>query len=147
MVDPNAPTGITVDVYGEIDYTVNGHTVTVNHQAACKVGYLSGDQYVAIEAVKNADGTYNFTAPDGVDRVVLVAKGDLNEDSVVNLADKLLVARSLLLESHAAYQALTSIQMFAVDINEDGLVNLADKLLIARSLLLETHNAYQTLSW
>jgi len=137
----------TITVSGNIDYTANGQTITVNHSTACKVGYLDGENYVAVEAVANDDGTYSFTLPDGVNDVVLVASGDIDGSALINSADRLLVARSLLLESHPAYKALTPIQKLAADINNDGIVNSADRLLLARSLLLESHPAYKEIEW
>jgi len=138
---------VAVQVFGNIDYTVDGQVVTVDHKSACKVGYLDGERYAAIDVVKNADGTYCFTVPEGVGEVVLVASGDIDGATEVNSADKLLIARSLLLKSHPAYKSLNPIEVFAADINNDGTVNSADKLLLARSLLLKSHPAYQELEW
>lgn len=138
---------VSVEAIGNIDYTVSGQVVTVNHKLACKVGYLSGGSYVAITAVANGDGTYSFTAPAGVTEVLLVVKGDANGDANVNIVDKMTVAKSLLLTTHPAYQALNSIQAFACNMDNVPAVNMVDKMTIAKSLLLPTHPAYQAIKW
>lgn len=142
-----AASNITVNCIGDIDYTVSGNVVTVDHEVACKVGYLDGTAYKAITAVANGDGTYSFTAPAGVTEVLLVVKGDISGEGTVNAADKMAVARSMLLSSHPAYQALTAIQTFAADTDNVNGVNAADKMAIARSMLLTSHPAYQALTW
>ena len=138
---------VSVEAIGDINYTVSGQVVTVNHEVACKVGYLSGGSYVAITAVANGDGTYSFTAPAGVTEVLLVVKGDANGDANVNIVDKMTVAKSLLLTTHPAYQALNSIQAFACNMDNVPAVNMVDKMTIAKSLLLPTHPAYQAIKW
>jgi len=148
QIKVNVKLEIETSVTTDIDYVVDGQKIIVDHSAApCKIGYLDGENYTAIDAVKNADGTYSFTVPEGADKVVLVVSGDINGTAEVNSADRLLVARSLLLESHPAYKPLTPTQKLAADINNDGIVNSADRLLLARSLLLESHPAYQALAW
>ena len=143
----DATSNITVNCIGDIDYIVSGNVVTVDHEVACKVGYLDGTAYKAITAVANGDGTYSFTAPAGVTEVLLVVKGDVSGDTNVNVADKMAVERSLLLTSHPAYQALTEIQKFAANMDSTEVINMADKMTIERSLLLTTHPAYQALTW
>lgn len=138
---------VSVEAIGNIDYTVSGQVVTVDHEVACKVGYLVDGAYVAITAVANGDGTYSFTAPAGVTEVILVAKGDANGDANVNIVDKMTVAKSLLLTTHPAYQALNSIQAFACNMDNVPAVNMVDKMTIAKSLLLPTHPAYQAIKW
>ncbi len=138
---------VSVEAIGNINYTVSGQVVTVDHKLACKVGYLSGGSYVAITAVANGDGTYSFTAPAGVTEVLLVVKGDANGDANVNIVDKMTVAKSLLLTTHPAYQALNSIQAFACNMDNVPAVNMVDKMTIAKSLLLPTHPAYQVIKW
>lgn len=78
---------ITVECVGDISYTVSGSVVKVTHDVACKVGYLSGSEYVAITPTKNSDGSYSFTAPAGVTNVLLVVKGDVNGDGKVTSSD------------------------------------------------------------
>ena len=139
---------INVVTVGEIDYTVIGSVVTVDHKAACKVGYLSGGSYVAITATANGDGTYSFTAPEGVTEVLLVVKGDVNGDAKINIADRTALSRSLLGKTNANYAALSEAwQQFAADINGDGKINIADRTALSRSLLGKTNANYAPLSW
>ena len=123
--------------YGNISYTVSGSVVTVDHDSACKVGYLSGESYVAITAAENADGTYSFTAPDGVKEVALVMKGDVNLDGRVKAQD----AR-IALQASSGMADLDALQMFTVDLNNDGKVKAQE----AR-LLLQTSSGLATISW
>lgn len=140
-----------VEVSGATEKVENvvteGQIVTVKNELPCKAAYFDGEKYVTIAATENSDGTYSFEAPEGVTEVVLVVNSDVNEDAVVNSADKALLARSLLPSTHNAYQALTAEQAIAVDVNNDGSVNSADKALLARSLLPTSHPAYQALAW
>ncbi|MBQ5649727.1 MAG: hypothetical protein IIV03_06275 [Clostridia bacterium] len=150
VTDPPAvPEDVTVSTIGNIAYTVNGQTVTVEHNKACKIGYWDEAQskYVAVSASPNGDGSYSFTVPENVDDVILVVKGDVSGEGTVNAADKMAVARSMLLSTHPAYQELTAIQAFAADTDNVNGVNAADKMTIARSMLLTTHPAYQALKW
>ena len=80
-------TDVTVNCIGDIEYTVSGQTVTVDHEMACNVSYLDGTAYKSITAVANGDGTYSFTAPAGVTEVFLVIKGDLDLDGSVSISD------------------------------------------------------------
>lgn len=140
---------INVTVKGEIPYTVSGQVVTVTHTAACKVGYLdeTGAKYVAITAVANEDGTYSFTAPEGVTEVLLVMKGDVNGTAEVNSADKSLLARALLPESNKLRYTMTAEEKFAAEVNDTDELNSADKTLIARSLLPTDNKLYLPLKW
>jgi len=145
------PSGVAVDRpgYQNINYTVDGQVVTVtNDNKPCKVGYWDAAQnkYVAIAAVASGN-SYTFTAPAGVTEVILVIKGDIDGTGLVNAADKLTLARSLLPTSHNAYAALTAEQEFAANIDGVGTANAADKLTMARSLLPTSHNAYAALVW
>lgn len=149
-LEPSTPKVEDITVTGTpsaVEFEVEGSTVTVDYDKACKVGYLDGDTYVMITATPNGDGTYSFEAPEGVTEVLAVVKGDANNDADVNMADKLLVARSLLPTTHAAYLELTAEQSFCLNLDNNDAVNMADKLLIARSLLVATHAAYQALTW
>jgi hypothetical protein len=91
-----AASNITVNCIGDIDYTVSGKTVTVDSEAACKVGYLSDGEYVAVSATANGDGTYSFTAPDSVTEVVLILNGDIDGNSAVDSTDLIMLKRILL---------------------------------------------------
>ena len=142
-------TNISVVAKGTISYTVSGQVVTVTHTAACKVGYwdATNSKYVAISAVATGDGSYSFTAPDGVTEVLLVVKGDVTGEGTINSADTMNITRSLLPTTHAASQALTAVAIFAADVTGEGTINSADTMNITRSLLPATHAAYSVLAW
>lgn len=146
-IKPPKKNDVTVTAVGDIGYSVSGQVVTVDHEIACKVGYLNEGAYVAITPVANGDGTYSFTAPAGVSEVLLIAKGDASGDGNISAADKTLLARALLLETHAAYRALSAQEAFAVDLSNDGSISAADKTVLARALLLTSHAAYKALEW
>ena len=78
---------ISVKVLGNIAYTVKGNVVTVTHEYVCSLRYLVDGSYVAIEAVANGDGSYTFTAPEGVSEVVLAVIGDMDVDGKVSISD------------------------------------------------------------
>ena len=130
-------TSITVNCVGTISYTISGNVVTVTHDIACKVGYLSGGTYVAIAPVANSDGSYSFTVPAGVTEVLLVVKGDVNGDGKVNTSDKSRLNAVLLNKT-----SLTAEASFAADVNGDGKVNTSDKSRLNAVLLNKT-----TLTW
>ncbi len=113
---------LTVNCIGKINYTVSGQTVTVNHSLACKVGYLSGGNYVAITATKNGDGTYSFTAPAGVTEVVLVVKGDVSGDGRITVQDTAKVY------AHVKATAILTdpTAIFAADVSGDSKLNIVD---------------------
>jgi len=144
------PGGTALDCHGDIYYAVEDSNIIVDNSIPCKIGYFDGEKFVVLEAVANADGTHSFALPEGANEIILIGKGNLDADKnsgVINSADKLLLARSLLLENHPAYQPLDQVQKFAADLNNDGIINSADKLLLARSLLLEGHPAFKKLDW
>ena len=137
---------IGIDKLGETaeeGYSVRGSVVTVYSSAACKLGYLENGAYVALDAVQNADGSYSFTAPEGVSEVLLVIIGDVDGDGDVDEFDIDVLATSLM----PAGEALTAEQYFAADVNGNGAVNSADRVYIARSLLDTTNDFYRALSW
>ena len=137
---------IGIDKLGETTeegYSVRGSVVTVYSSAACKLGYLENGAYVALDAVQNADGSYSFTAPEGVSEVLLVIIGDVDGDGDVDEFDIDVLATSLM----PAGEALTAEQYFAADVNGNGAVNSADRVYIARSLLDTTNDFYRALSW
>lgn len=113
---------LTVNCIGKISYTVSGQTVTVPHNLACKVGYLVGNDYVAITPVANNDGSYSFTAPDGITEVVLLVKGDVSGDGKINIADTSKVY------GHVKGTGILAdpIACFAADVSGDGKINVAD---------------------
>jgi hypothetical protein len=138
---------VIVSATGAIAYTISGQTVTVWHITACRVGYLMDGNYVAIEAIANADGSYSFTAPEDVSEVLIVTFGDMDGDGAVDTDDLDLLARSLMPADDSMYVELTAEQRFAADVNGNGVLNSADRALLARSLLESTHRLYQALAW
>ncbi len=113
-------------------YTVNGQTVTVTHNLACKVGYEGTDgKYVAINASVNANGGYDFTVPDGVSKVVVVVKGDVNGDGKVTMADSTIIKNIYL----GNIKNLSVVQLFASNVNADNKITMADST-IAKNVYL-----------
>ena len=109
---------------------VDGNTLTVTNNLPCKAGYLSNGRYVLLPASANGDGSYSFTADDGVDTVFLVVRGDTDLNGRVNTADSSKTQRAVL-----SKDTLSSIQSFAADANDDGRLNTADAGLIQRVVL------------
>lgn len=128
---------LSVRAIGAIHYTLNGNTVIVDHGMACKAGYLSGGGYVAIKAVANGDGTYSFTAPEGVTEVLLVVKGDVNGDGKISSSDYSRLNAVLLKKT-----TLTAEASFAADCNADGKISSSDYSRLNAILLKKT-----TLTW
>ena len=138
------PVGIKkYDAATDSGYTVRENVVTVKYTEACAVGYLVDGKYVAIAAVKNDDGSYSFTAPEGVEKVLVTVIGDVDGDGDVDEYDVDLMANSQKPDG----EDLTAEQLFAADINGNGVVNSADRVWLARSLLDETNDFYKALSW
>ena len=140
---------ITVVDKGEVDYEVEGNVVTVTNTDPCKVGYWDAEnnKYVAITATPNEDGTYSFTAPEGITEVLVVIKGDTNGDGKTNVLDITALSRSLLSENNVNYAALEVWQQFAADVNGDGNINVLDITALSRSFLGETNKNYAALIW
>lgn len=107
---------------GTATYTVNGNVVTVTCNIACKVGYwdATNEKYVAITAVA-ADGSYTFTAPDGVTEVLLVVKGDVTGDGKISNTDV-----TQLNAANLNKRTLTDIAVFAGDVTGDGKISNTD---------------------
>lgn len=143
-------TNVAVTAKGTINYTVEGNVVTVTHTQACKVGYwdATAGKYIAIAAVANDDGSYSFTAPEGVTEVLLVAKGDVNGDGKCNVLDRAKIAKNTLKNTHDKYEALVELWMvFAGDIDNNGTVNVLDRAKVAKHTLKNTHDKYEALTW
>ena len=128
---------IAVEAVGEIGYTVSGSTVTVTHDIACKVGYLVDGVYVKISGTMNPDGSYSFTAPEGVTEVLVVISGDVNGNGSIQAADKSRLNAALLKKT-----TLSAKEIFAADVNDDGQLLAADKSRLNAVLLKKT-----TLTW
>jgi len=146
------PVNISVKVIGSganmPTYTLDARRLTVNHDIACKVGYMNNDgSYEALSAEYITDNSYYFDIPDGVTEVIIAVKGDVNADGTVNSADRILIARASLPQTHDAVYTMSELEKFAAEINGDDTVNSADRLLLSRSLLQKSHDAYQNLTW
>ncbi len=112
-----------------IVYSVSGREVTIDCDVACKAGYLKNGEYIAIPAVKGTD-SYSFTAPDGVDEVLLTLKGD------TNLNGKLTALDIALINAHKLGKLILDPEMiFAGDANSDGVITDADIELIKAGIL------------
>lgn len=133
---------VTVRAYGNIQYSVAGRVVTVTHSAAFVVGYWdeTADQYIAIAATANADGSYSFDTA-GQENVVLLVIGDVNGDGQLTMADK------TLLDDYLSGKSLTPLQQFAADVNGNGKINSADRILLARALMPVTSPIYKPFLW
>lgn len=133
---------VTVTTYGNIQYSVDGRIVTVTHSAACVVGYWdeTAEQYIAIAATANADGSYSFDTA-GQENVVLLVIGDVNGDGQLTMADK------TLLDDYLGGKSLTVLQQFAADVNGNGKINSADRILLARALMSVTSPVYKPFVW
>lgn len=130
---------------------VEGTSLTVTNNLPCAVAYTTdgGKTYKYVKVVSGEGNNYNYdlTAVPAGAKIFVVVKGDVDGDGVVDLTDKMLIARSLLLSSHPACKALTGTGVYAADLDGDGTVDLTDKMLLARSLLLTSHPAYKALTW
>lgn len=114
---------INVVSKGVDTYTVEGNVVTVTYSIACKVGYWSetDGKYLAITAVANGDGSYSFTAPEGVTEVLLVVKGDTNLNGEVANNDVTLAKLAYLQR-----RTLSNEASFAADVSGNSIVNNQD---------------------
>ena len=126
------PTGVSSD-----SYTIDGQTVTVQNELACRVGYLKDGKYVALEATRTESGAYVFTAPEGVEQVLLVVKGDANGDGIVDVSDILRIK-----SYNLGTASLDAVQLFATDTSGDDMADVADILRIKAHILGKT-----TLEW
>lgn len=113
------------------EYTVIGRVVTVtDHEKVASVGYLKNGVYIPLEAMENADGSYNFAAPAGISKVFLVVKGDADFDGDVD-ADDINAIKAIVLSGELT---LDSLEDLAADANGDGRVTAADIARINASL-------------
>ena len=112
---------ITVTPVGDVDYTVEGNKVTVEHEAVCKVAYLKDGEYVAVEATKNADGSYSYELPEGVTEAIVVVKGDANGDGEFDSSDLARMNAVMLGKT-----TLSDLGEFAADVNDDTEMDVSD---------------------
>lgn len=130
---------VSVVAKGAIAYSVEGQVVTVTHSIACKVGYWSeaDGKYIALTAVPNDDGSYSFTAPEGVTEVLLVVKGDVTGDGSLLTNDVSRLNASILKKT-----TLTAEAAFAGDVTGDGSLLTNDASRMNAVILKKT-----TLNW
>ena len=132
-VDGMCGCGAVIVVIGNgISYTVSSQTITVTCHMPCSVGYWDETtaQYIAIPATANADGSYSFTAPDSALKILIVIKGDTNDDGRISAPD---VAR---LNAHLLGKfTMTAEELFTADVNGDGNVDEADMLYLSDAIL------------
>ena len=104
-------------------YTVSGNVVNVKFDKACKLGYwdATSGKYVAVAAVANPSGGYDFTVPAGVTEVLLVIKGDVTGDGTLSPADT-----GKLNASFIGRGVLTADAAFAGDVTGEGTLSPAD---------------------
>ena len=129
---------VKVADYANVEYAVSGQVVTVSSDKACKVGYISEGAYTEIDAVDNGDGSYSFTAPEGVDEVILVIKGDANLDRRVTAADIARVNAGILGKT-----TLTSLEIFAGDVDGNGTLTVSEDIETIKSDVLRR----EALAW
>lgn len=129
---------VKVSDYADVGYAVSGQVVTVSSDKACKVGYISEGAYAEIDAVDNGDGSYSFTAPEGVDEVILVIKGDANLDRRVTAADLARINAGILGKT-----TLTDVEFFAGDVDGNGTLTASGDIEAIKSDVLRK----QVLAW
>ncbi len=102
-----------------LEYTVNANVVTVTYSVPCKLGYQDANgKYIAItaHAVEGKENTYSFTVPDGIAEVLLVVKGDANQDGEFSNLD-ITTAKAAALGRNVT---ISTEGKFAADLSEDG---------------------------
>lgn len=131
-------------------YEVEDTNLTVTYSMPCAVAYTTdGVTYTRISATPASDGSYVYdmsALPENA-QITVAVKGDLNGDGVVNSVDALLLSRSLIPSTHAAYQELTAVAGFAADVDGSSTINSVDAVFLSRSLVPPTHAAYRALTW
>lgn len=115
-------------------YSVKGRALTITSDAACKVGYLVDGKYVALEAIDNGDGTFNFAAPATVSEVLVVMTGDANADGKITAADMSALNAYILGKN----TAMSPEVQLAADVNGDGRITAADMARLNAMILGKT---------
>lgn len=130
---------VSVVAKGTITYSVEGQVVTVTHSVACKVGYWSeaDGKYLALTAVSNDDGSYSFTAPEGVTEVLLVVKGDVTGEGALGSNDVTRLNAGILEKT-----TLTAEAIFAGDVTGEGSLGSNDVTRLNAVILEKT-----TVTW
>ena len=138
--------------------SIEGNTMTINPVSvkdgetvtapACVVLIKNGDTYTKVAATKQADGTYDFDVSDlNGGEIVVAVKGDANGDGNFTVADRIAMARALLADDHASYQALNGLGAAAGNADGNDSITVADRIAIARALLSADHASYQAIAW
>lgn len=122
---------------------VEGTTVTVNYADTCRIGYLSGGKYIAVEARPNENGGYDFEVLKEITEVILVVAGDISGDGILDYNDKELYESVILSDG----VGLSPEQFFAADVNVDGEIDIIDVILFAKSILDKEHDFYKEIEW
>ncbi len=117
-----------------VDYTIDGQSVTVYSDIPCKVGYLSGGEYVACDIVSYSGDWCTFLAPDGIDEVILVVKGDADLSGDFDFFD-VVTSKAMDLYPESGY---TPEQLFAADADGDGEFGFFDVIMIKAADLGKT---------
>ena len=71
------------------------------------------------------DGTYSFTVPNNVSEVVIVIKGDVTDNNVIDSTDYMRI-KSYFLGTHT----LSELALFTADVNDDGRIDSTDYIQI-----------------
>ena len=115
-----------------LPHTVSGQTVTVENDICCRAGYWDegSQKYIAITPVSNANGSYCFTAPAGVTKVLLVIAGDVNTDGRITAPD---IAR---LNAYLKGKTLLTAEvLLAADADCDGRLGTNDISMLSNAIV------------
>ena len=98
-----------------------GLAETELHDLACALPFVVALAFSAIEGTQNPDGSYSYILPEGAEKIVLVTKGDSNNDGKLTSADYGRLNAAILDKI-----TLTPEAIFAADVNGDGKLTSAD---------------------
>jgi hypothetical protein len=102
--------------------------------------YLDNCPYTANPDQKDSGGIGSGSPPDGIGDACQC--GDVNNDGIVNVADKTILDRSLVgLSPYFSVGAMPGYEK--CDVNGDGLCNLADLTIISRAIINESPGIHQ----
>lgn len=139
------------DSTGDFTITTKDEYFTVTCDLACIVMLYneSEETYTRVEYAEATENTnsYKFGYELNDLKFIIALKGDVSLNGKVNIADSMLINRSLLSDTMSAYRPLTEIERVVADVTKNGTVNIADSMKINRSLLSETASAYSKLEW
>ena len=110
-----------------ISYAVTGQYLTVTHGDACIVVYEDAetDDVIELMPTMNADGSYQYQAPEFVEKIFIAVKGDYNGDGSLTADDANALKDALLEKTEYNGTAL-----YVLDINRDGKITALDLALI-----------------